>query len=126
MEQRRFRRGCERRDCRPYLQGGRVRSKAMDVDIDVPAPSNATARLCRHARGCDGSIRQELAPRVSDIRDHRTAESFSCPLGQISLAKPDAPGDNSASAQMPTDTQMFLAMAVLGLAATLVLLKWLV
>jgi hypothetical protein len=42
------------------------------------------------------------------------------------LAKPDAPGDNSASAQMPTDTQMFLAMAVLGLAATLVLLKWLI
>jgi hypothetical protein len=29
-------------------------------------------------------------------------------------------------AQMPTDTQMFLAMAVLGLAATLVLLKWLI
>jgi hypothetical protein len=29
-------------------------------------------------------------------------------------------------AQMPTDTQMFLAMAALGLAATLMVLKWLI
>jgi hypothetical protein len=28
-------------------------------------------------------------------------------------------------AQMPTDTKIFLAMAVLGLAATLIVLKWL-
>jgi hypothetical protein len=27
-------------------------------------------------------------------------------------------------AQMPTDTKIFLAMAVLGLAATLMVLKW--
>jgi hypothetical protein len=66
LERRRFRGGCERRGCRPYLQGGRVRSKAMDVDIDLPASlrSNANARVCRDARGCDGSIRQELAARV--------------------------------------------------------------
>jgi hypothetical protein len=29
-------------------------------------------------------------------------------------------------AQMPTDTMLFLAMAVLGLAATLIVLKWLI
>jgi hypothetical protein len=29
-------------------------------------------------------------------------------------------------AQMPSDTMMFFAMAVLGLAATLILLKWLI
>jgi hypothetical protein len=29
-------------------------------------------------------------------------------------------------AQMPTDTKIFLTMAVLGLAATLIVLKWLV
>jgi hypothetical protein len=28
-------------------------------------------------------------------------------------------------AQMPTDTKIFFAMAVLGLAATLIVLKWL-
>ena len=27
-------------------------------------------------------------------------------------------------AQMPTDTQMFLAMAILGLTTTLMVLKW--
>jgi hypothetical protein len=42
----------------------------MDVDIDLPAPrrSNANARVCRDARGGNGSIRRELAARVSDIR----------------------------------------------------------
>jgi hypothetical protein len=29
-------------------------------------------------------------------------------------------------AQMPTDTKIFLAMAVLGLAATLLVLRWLI
>jgi hypothetical protein len=29
-------------------------------------------------------------------------------------------------AQMPTDTKIFLTMAVLGLAATLIVLKWLI
>jgi hypothetical protein len=29
-------------------------------------------------------------------------------------------------AQMPTDTKIFLAMAVLGLAATLIVLRWLI
>jgi hypothetical protein len=29
-------------------------------------------------------------------------------------------------AQMPTDTKIFLAMAVLGLAATLIALRWLI
>jgi hypothetical protein len=29
-------------------------------------------------------------------------------------------------AQMPGDTKIFLAMAVLGVAATLILLKWLI
>jgi hypothetical protein len=38
LERRRFRRGCERRGCRPYLQGGRVRSKPMDV---LPAAFSA-------------------------------------------------------------------------------------
>jgi hypothetical protein len=28
--------------------------------------------------------------------------------------------------QMPTDTRIFLTMAVLGLAATLIVLKWLI
>jgi hypothetical protein len=29
-------------------------------------------------------------------------------------------------AQMPTDTKIFLAIAVLGLAATLIVLRWLI
>jgi hypothetical protein len=62
---------CERRGCRPYLQGGRVRNKAMDVDIDLPhhedlTPTHGYAVTRKAAMAAFAMF----AAQVSDIRNH--------------------------------------------------------
>jgi hypothetical protein len=78
----------------------------------------------------DAPALQKIALTIVDqtnsfITARSTAKRRACQLCRIAFLT-DASGNVQFLAQMPTETKLFLGMAVLGLTGTLIVLKWLV